>query len=426
MVKRTSEGLGAQLRAARQAAGLSQGAAAEGICSISHLSLIESGRRVPSFEIEQALRLRLGMEAQAALGPIDDFQAVELAIRLGNVDAAEQRLATVAVGDAPTVQFYRALISDKRGHESAAALYAGALRAEGQSGEFKVRAITALCRILRDRGDLTEAIAVGEQGVAEFATAGPGFDSLVVDLHGTLAGAYCETGDLVRARQLTRLVAERASGDIRSQASLLWAEAMVSYSGGRFAEAARTTAQALALLEALDLPLVRADLQQTSVWLSLRTEESLDPTLHPLVVNAELMIRSIGTHMQLAMCLSTRAELEARLGHPEAAEKALVEALELLAEDNQGVRARILAAAAETMFHINQPERARTYLLEARQALEDSGAQRSAAIVWRQLATVHEALGDVDLAYACLTAATDLLGLGAHTPAKRHEPQMSS
>lgn len=426
MVKRTSERLGAQIRAARQAARLSQGAAAEGICSVSHLSLIESGRRIPSFEIEQALRLRLGMDPQTAREPSEDFQAIELALRLGNLDAADERLAALTSGNSPAAQFYRARVADLRGHENAADAYAVALRATGQPDDLKIRAATALCRILRDRGDLTEAVAVGEQAVAEFSTAGPGLDPLVVDLHGTLAGAYCETGDLVRARQLTRLVEERATGEIRSRASLLWAEAMVSYSGGRFVEAARATSQALSLLEALDMPLVRADLQQTSVWLALRTEELVDPGLHPLVVNAELMIRSVGTPMQLAMCLSTRAELEARLGHPAAAEKALLEALELLAEDNHGVRARIMAAAAETMFHINKAEQARAYLLEARATLEASGAQRSAAIVWRQLAAVHEGLGDVDLAYACLKAATDLLGLGAHAPAKRHAPQMNT
>ncbi len=63
--------LGARLKAARLAAGVSQGDLAAGVCSASYVSHVELATRVPSLQILRVFASRLSTSEEALLG-IDD------------------------------------------------------------------------------------------------------------------------------------------------------------------------------------------------------------------------------------------------------------------------------------------------------------------------------------------------------------------
>jgi hypothetical protein len=70
-----------------------------------------------------------------------------------------------------------------------------------------------------------------------------------------------------------------------------------------------------------------------------------------------------------------------------------------------------MAAAAHVYASIGDVDTAMRHLLTARELLEGSGARRSAAGTWQQMAATYAAMGQEDLRLACLRAAMDLLDL---------------
>src|SRR5258706_15808903 len=100
--------VGQRVRHARTSAGLTQRQLAYPGCTAAYISLIESGSRVPSYQVLLELGRRLGVSADylatgatAAAGADPLFDA-ELAARLGNRD--EARIAyeeIIADGDSP-------------------------------------------------------------------------------------------------------------------------------------------------------------------------------------------------------------------------------------------------------------------------------------------------------------------------------------
>ena len=404
--------LGARLRDARIALGLTQTQAADGIVSGSFLSLIESGQRTPSPQVASALAARL----RVPLTLEDDSERalaaqIEVALRLGDWHAADEYLASLTP-ESPEAWFFRGLVAEQRGDlgEAVADLNAAAIAASA-SADLRLRALVALCRCSRIAGDLFRSIEVGERAMA-MADSDLHSDELVVgELRATLSGAYCETGDLLRARELTVARPTDTDGDPWHRATRLWARAMVLQTSGEFAEARAVVFEALELLRSLDRPRTTARLQNTAAWIAMQTQDYDSQELDQLLRGAESAFRTGNSPIDLATTLSSRAELAIRNGEPWRAREFISEALELSGAGNNGYHARITALGAQIYAALGESDRAMHLLLQARQLLEESGANRSAAATWRQLAHTYEQLGQLDLVVACLKAATDLLGL---------------
>ncbi|MEN9710969.1 MAG: hypothetical protein RL441_961 [Actinomycetota bacterium] len=414
--------LGAKMLVARKALGLTQAEAASGICSASHLSLIESGRREPAMHIASQLCERLGVADAAVDGWRTlnaDLEAAEVAIRLGEWTAAEERL--LAHSELAEAQVLLARIDEKRGDWSAAIDRLARIQVDELPIAKAIARAHILCRCYRDLGSLHKCIEVGEVAIRDFTALGASSRPEFLELLGTLSGTYCEIGDLERAKQLAGEVLSKAQTTPRAQATSLWTKAIVHYSAGEFEMAAMLTRDALVQLEALDLPAAEGDLLHTSVWLEMQFSSDLQQFM-PVIQRAESLLRVAGSNVQLASCLSTRASLESRLGLDESAESSLKECLELVGDQAPAVRARLLVDNGETLRRLGKLDQASESLREARELLEKYGAHRSAAVTWRQLAAIYEDLGQLDLAYACMKAATDLLGLGAHVSADSPRP----
>ncbi|HET6658278.1 MAG TPA: tetratricopeptide repeat protein, partial [Gaiellaceae bacterium] len=107
----SAAGVGERLRLARTAARLSQKDIAFDDCTSGYVSLIESGRRVPSLQVVRGLAVRLGVseswlatgaEEVAAVGESDPRLAeADLAVRLGELDEAETLYAELLSADLP-------------------------------------------------------------------------------------------------------------------------------------------------------------------------------------------------------------------------------------------------------------------------------------------------------------------------------------
>lgn len=409
-----TERLGTRLRDARLALGLTQTQAAEGIVSGAFLSLIESGHRTPSPKVTAALasRLRLALD-EDELAPDEATAAsvaIEVALRLGDWQSAERELSHLGA-ESPERWYYAGQIAQQRGDFlEAAKLLDLAANSPAASATLRLRAKLALCRCCRSSGDLFRSIEVGERALADLR-ADPNADAdIEAELRATLAGTYCETGDLFRAHELTER-RDRMADDAWSQATQRWSRAMVLQTAGEFAEARALAFEALELLRTLDRPRSAAVLQNTAAWIAMQTPLFDVQQVEFMLRDSERVFRETHAPVDLALSLSSRAELAARTGEAETALNCMAEALELTRAEDAGLRARIIASAAQIYSATGHTNEAMKRLREARELLEGSGAKRSAAATWRQMAQTYEDLGAMDLTVACLKAATDLLGL---------------
>ena len=100
--RRRPQAVGARLRAAREAAGLSQRQLAFNGCSPAYISRIESGDRIPSLQLLRELGRRLGVSEDFLATGSDPRERdetmieAEVALRLGELDLAEDLYTRLA------------------------------------------------------------------------------------------------------------------------------------------------------------------------------------------------------------------------------------------------------------------------------------------------------------------------------------------
>jgi len=407
--------IGQELHLQRTHLGLSLAEVAEGVCSVSYLSLIESGKREPSKNVLARIRLRLGLRDANAerIAILDALDSAEAEFRLGNFEQAEQWLRSAGPGVGATL--LSAEIADARGEfELAIRGFTDVSDDVTASPLQRVKALTGKCRVLRDFGEMSAAQSCGESALHEASALGVEAIEAQAELRATLAGVYCETGDIRRAHELLEALDSDASVSEWKRAALEWGKSTVLSTEGKFGESADYARRALSRLRSLDRPRTEANLIQTAAWLELKAGNASKSQIFADLQRAESVLRSVGAPYELAMCLGTIAEADSIFGDAEHARQAISEAVQLTQKLDAGFRARVLADGAMVSLRLGDLAECERLLLESRRLLEGSGAARSAALTWRQLGAIHEALGQVDLALSCLKAATDLVGLGAH------------
>jgi len=409
-----SERLGTRLRDARLALGLTQTQAAEGIVTGAFLSLIESGQRTPSPKVAEALAARLRIPLDAEETPQDAMTAtavgVEVALRLGDWQAALVHLDSLPPA-APERWFYAGLIAEQQADfPEALRLLDAAASSPATAPSLRLRAKVFLCRCSRSAGDLMRSVEIGERALADIHADPHADPDVEAELRATLAGTYCETGDLFRALELTELPA-RAQQDPWSMATQRWSRAMVLQTAGEFAEARALAFEALAILRTMDRPRSAAQLQNTAAWIAMQTPHFEVSEIDRMLRDSEQVFRQTHSPMDLSLALSSRAELAIRRGDRVTALACIEEALVLADSEDTGHRARITASAAQIYAAAGDRNESMRRLLVARDLLEGSGAKRSAAETWRQMAQTYEELGELDLTVECFKAATELLGL---------------
>jgi tetratricopeptide (TPR) repeat protein len=403
------------IRTERVRRGWSQARASEGICTVGHLSLLEAGKRQASPEVRTALSMRLGLCLDAAtassLEAHPAFVTADLAVRIGELDRALERVAELTAGS-PARVFVEALVDEQRGRMDEAMLsLARAQIALPPGSHLWMRVAIAQCRCGRIAGDFRTASDIGERFLRERIPAEDPTQDLLAEMLATLSSAYAEVGDYTRARELTAMTDEMESADPWQRAVVAWSRCHVLYEHGEFEQARAAALEGLSNMNGVDRPLSRAKLELNVVACALRAPK-LD------IADAEWrlqrlipVLRDLRAQLPLATACANYASLALRDARPEEARRWAEEALTVCGDEPSAQRASITGDIAEVMLALGDRARAHALLLQARTLLEDVGARRDAALIWSHLAALYEALGDTELALACMKAAANLVGI---------------
>lgn len=414
---------GERLRKVRRERGISQTEASAGIVTASFLSLIESGKRTPSPRVAAALAARVGIAVDVAEAGPDTanpaFIAALAAITAGDMAAAAES-ATQLPSAWPGRALIDGLVLEHRGelNESTRVLES-ALLVAAPASELWLEICAALCRIAFNSGNIALAIQVGESALSLTSLATARCEDLSIGIRATLSGVYVDAGNLVRAHELADDPSVQPV-TAWQRGTQMWARSILAAVDGHLDQADLLAGEALRLFRSADRPLSVARLQVNAAMLKLQVPGADVAASLGLLTAAEQTFRALNTPFDLAGCLTARARLDAVNGSSDAARSAIEEALLLVRDEGAGMRARIYASAGATFLFLHDRASADAHLLEARRLLEGAGANRAAAATWRQLASAYEDMGQLDLALACMKAATDLLGVHLQPSASAH------
>lgn len=405
---------GERLRKRRRERGISQTEASTGIVTASFLSLIESGKRTPSPKVAAALAARVGIAVDVAEAGPDTanpaFATALAAITSGDAKVAAERAAQLPAAW-PGRTLIDGLVLEHRGELlNATRILESALQLAAPATELWLEIASALCRIAFNAGNLALAIEVGESAVSQTSLPTVRCEDLSMGIRATLSGVYVDAGNLVRARELADDPAVQPATPWQ-RGTQMWARSILAAVDGRLDQADFLAGEALRMFRSADRPISVARLQVNAAMLKLQVSGADVDASRNLLTAAEQTFRSLNSPFDLAGCLTARARLDAIGGRGGAARSAVEEALMLVRTEGAGLRARIYASAGATFLLLQDRASADAHLLEARSLLEGAGANRAAAATWRQLASAYEEMGQLDLALACMKAATDLLGV---------------
>jgi transcriptional regulator with XRE-family HTH domain len=421
----------------RRRRGLTQAELVQGIpVSHSYLSLIESGKRVPTRRILVALAERLGTTPEYLLTGRGletrtlelDLRFAEVALRSGDAAAARERFAAVLdqaarQGDAYSAERYEALYGLSCANEALGDLDAAlrgfeqlAATADLPSSVNRTTIKIWLCRAYMQSGDLGRAIDLGEAALAELD--GP-LDAFVseemIELASTLVLAYYERGDLTRAKLLidSVVLAAEANGSLRARATAYWNAAIVAEGRGEIRAAHRLTERALALYSEVGNAWAMASLRANSGALLLRLQPPQLVEAAALLRQALTELLQVGSPADIATAEAEMARCHLLAGEIAQAVQVARTAVSRVEGGPHLEQAKARAVLAATLVAAGEEGDAVAAYMAAAAALEAQGARRQAAPVWRELAGVLMAMGRKDDAIATYERLASALGVPA-------------
>lgn len=426
-----AETFGDRLRRLREEAGLTQSALAGDRLHPSYVSLLEAGRRSPTRESVELLAQRLGVTPAQLLGEVDaawetPLALAEAALGLGKtrdaLDLLEPHLRAVTVESVAGgglhhrlgLTYATALERSGRPGDAVPVLETLAAGIEAAHGALPWLPTTvALVRCYRDSGDLARAIDVGEAARARCAGVLAADHQGHAALVSTLASAYGERGDLLRAQILLDELLERpaAGTDLDEQACALWNRAIVAAERGDAVAALDLSEQASTLLGLGNNLRARALLQVSRAWIQLAQRPPQAEEAREALREAMPHVRQHAGAMGIASAETELARAELLLGRPEVARRHATSALTRLGDDYPLERARALVALGAAVLELTDRAEGADLLEEAAGLLRAGRAGRQCAAVWRQLCEVYRSLGDFERAMVASDHALDCAGL---------------
>lgn len=405
--------LGARIKAARIAGGLTQTDVAQGHLSVGYLSRIESGQRRPDVAMLEAIAKHLDLDLDDLLAeeepvaveqPVLDF--AEIAVRLGDAKSALDHLdmlnpTRLSAGDKWRVDMVRAQAFEAIGDLNAAIETLERLQSRDTDEPSRMKLGMALSRCYRDHGEYANAIRVGETSMKCADSLGLGACDEAVQLTVTVAAAYFEQGDRELAVRMCRRAVSTAEelGSAKARASAYWNASIMTMEQGHVAEAVPLARRALALLENgsdnRNLSALRNEVGQM--------ELRLDP---PEVAQAREHLEAARDEMRMSHASHTDV-LRVRLGLArcdlldgllESAEHAAAALLTEVGGFSPLMEADALLLAAQVASSQRDPEGARGHLLRAVHRLVAAGDDRAAAERWMDLGALLESVQEVSAA----------------------------
>ncbi|MER7845374.1 helix-turn-helix domain-containing protein [Kitasatospora sp. NPDC096077] len=412
--------LGVRVARLRRAAGLSQAELAGPKLSPSYISLLEAGKRTPSGDVVQYLADRLGCEvtdllgaeARAGAGEIDlELKYAEMTALNGRPEAAladyERIQATIDRDEQPALWLAAetgiAQSLERVGRlEEAVVRYEVLRTASERSRDFVagLPVTVALCRCYRELGDLSHAVTIAEDAVAEverlnLAPTRPG-----IELLSTLVGLHCERGDLHRASYLAARAIEKADqvSDRKALGAVLWNASVAMHRNGRTADAVELIERALAIYSEGDDIRALARLRNAYAAVLLEFDEPDITLAEGLLRQSANALSDVGSDVDRAYCETAMARVKLRSGDPEAAVRHAEGALGLLGPLHRLQSARTLLVLAAARLSQGDHAAAREAYERSALMLEASAAGRQAAAAWAELAEIMEATGQPERA----------------------------
>ncbi len=421
--------LGARIKAARLAAGMTQTQLGAPEATVSYVSRIESGRRRPDPRVLDALAGRLGVPVEELLAepaPVDDQESrlsvdfVALSLELGDaadaLSQAERLLADpdVAAAFQERLQFLRGRALEALGRlDDAVESYEQLLDAYPRGG-FSLGCGVALSRCYRERGDLIRAINVGEKLLASVAERGLAACDEAIQLTVTVAAAYHQRGDSDYAVHLCReaIAVAEESGSPRGRAAAYWNASILEMEAGAVNGAVTLASKALALLtEGSDnRNMGRLRSQLGVMQLQLEPPELEEALVNLTAAGEQLVHSSAGRIDRLRndVALARATLMNGDVARAEEIAAVVFESSQpdapTLAADARALQGLAALAGGETAT-------AAGMFKHAVHILTGVGADREAAQLWYELAALLESVGEDGAALQAYRSAAASAGL---------------
>ncbi|MFC7261331.1 helix-turn-helix domain-containing protein [Streptomyces lutosisoli] len=435
-----SSGIGRRLREQRRRRGLNQQDLASEDISVSYVSLIETGKRMPSPAILEALADRVGCSVEYLRTGRDDNRGKELRLKLAFADIALRNgaygealqsyaevLESAPLLDAPVLRrakLGQALTMERLGRTEPAlhllhALYESPDTTPG-SAEWAQLAI-ALCRCYRAAGDLDMSIEIGEKATRTLDDLGLEMTDDHVQLGTALMGCYQLRGNLPRAHMLAARLVETAdsTGSRATRGSAYWNAGLVAHSRGRTSEALALIERALVLMAQTDNVRHQAMLKGSYGILLLESHTPEPARALRLLKEARRDLAEVGTALERALAEMGVAWATLRCGRAEEAVTLAERALGLFsAQDTvEVVEARFILG--EALFATGESGRGESAFQEAVRQLGRLTPSRKTSKLWRRLGDFWQHQGRSAEALGAYQQA--LAGVGLH-PLPAPEP----
>jgi len=426
--------LGARIKAARVAAGLTQPALAADDASVAFLSRIESGQRRPSAELLETLASRLDVSVDyLVLGDgWEDARRLELQLDHAELSLAGGEAANglqlardvlaqpgleAVPGGPMRARYVEAAALDALGDPDAVASFKEILAGAAESA-LRLKSATALCRIWREQGQLERAIAIAQSELDDVPAEALGSEE-AIRLSVTLAAALFVAGRTEEAAELCdRAIAESERlGSPVARASAYWNASIIRSQSGDLAEALPLAKRALHLMEnterVRDIGRLRTQLSE----IMLRS----DP---PRLEDAQEQLRLADTELDWSEANPSdkaRHDLvnaQARLmqGDTEGARESALAVLDANDSDLQLLSVEALTLLGQIAWAGGDRDSARDWYRRAITTLTGLGADREAAQTWFEIGTLSAQAGLVAESADAFRRAAASTGLRARLP----------
>jgi transcriptional regulator with XRE-family HTH domain len=419
--------VGERLKAAREAAGLSQRQLAFSGCSPAYISRIEAGDRIPSLQLLRELGRRLGVSEDFLAtgadpaGQHERLMEADLARRLDDVEGARtiyQQILETSVDERERADALEGLghIELRTGHPQAAVrIFERALTVSGQRDFERPALAENLGRAYAALGEFAPAMAIYERCLEHAESKRETLG--VIRFAALLAYALTDSGNLTRAEQVVgrALVAEHEVLDPLARARLLWSQAKLRAEGGDAEASAMYAHRALGLIELTEDTDLLGLAHRIVAYAELDRDEP-EAALRHLEEGWPILERS-GSQLERAHFQIDKARALARLGHAEEAASLALQATGMLGDALPEDAGRAYSLVADVYVELGQPERAQELYELAAEYLKQNNPNRYLAEVYAKLASLHESEDRRDRAYEYMKLA---LGMQQQVAARVH------
>lgn len=425
--------LGQRIKNARVAAGMTQAQVAGEEVTTAYISRIEDGQRRPDAKLLERMARRMKSSLEELLLGVTRDEALELQVALDHAELelasgnAEAALAGVdalvrSMGENGTpelqrsVRELRAYALEATGDLDGAILVLEDLTAEPAADARWLKALIALSRCYRDSGDLSRAIAVGEQAQTTIDELGIVGLTEAIQLTVTIAAAYVIRGDTGHALRMCQraLAAAEKHDSATGKASAYWEASVVEASRGAHESALKLARKAIAILEVGEDARNIARLRGEIANMQLRQDPpDASGALETLAQVDQEMAWSAASTYDIARTRLTRGRAHFLLGDLPAALAYVTEGMALAPTDAPLMRASSLVLQGQISAADGRVPDARQFYLEAVRALSGIGADREAAQLWFDLGGLLSEIGETVAALDAFERAAASMGLSA-------------